>query len=648
MTGNQDLFLDVLGSTGTKREAKSYLSRFSPSKLGIKHPNGPEEKQLGLNMGNLHLPLRAVDESPVFTQAPQSQFLDQGTDSLHVALVKIRAPHSITDAILQGVGHTLSQLTRLGLICVVVIDAEGGAISSSVDACHLALEQGERVVTAIDLYRGQGARLLDNVIGVSSIQEQKTKKFGNRGQLRITHQNLILAPLQRGLIPVIVPIGFMSGTQTLVPVEANDVVLALTRKFAGPQARSLIPEDPHKLTQEVQVLQREISLDRVILLDSLGGIPSGDTLHGSHVFINLEQEYEGIRWSLQRSMGNIEPGMVPSLTARISSSPLAVINPNSSSKLNDFAFTTPIDRSATTMPIDSTRIASHIRNLDLLKDTLAILPPSSSAIITTPQEAANSGRSSMQLSQSLGVGTRRLQNPLIHNLLTDKPVISSSLPSDRCQQTLNTASHPASIPSPATFVKRGMPISIFPDPNILPWTPPTPSSAPLKLSDLPIDIPRLVYLIEDSFKRKLDVNDYFSRINNRIAGIIVAGEYEGGAILTWEVPPGFPSSSPPVPYLDKFAVLKRAQGAGGVADIVFKAMVRDCFPHGVCWRSRKDNPANKWYFERAKGTWKMPMTNWTMFWTTEGVEMGESTFLAYERVCQSVVPSWADNKLAVD
>jgi len=144
------------------------------------------------------------------------------------------------------------------------------------------------------------------------------------------------------------------------------------------------------------------------------------------------------------------------------------------------------------------------------------------------------------------------------------------------------------------------------------------------------------------------------RINDRIAGLIIAGEYEGGAILTWEFPPGVQddgsdaSLSRMVPYLDKFAVLKRSQGAGGVADIVFNAMVRSCFPKGVCWRSRQDNPVNKWYFERARGTWKLSETNWTMFWTTEGVPENQQIFRDYEGVCRGVEPSWADNTGVVD
>lgn len=176
----------------------------------------------------------------------------------------------------------------------------------------------------------------------------------------------------------------------------------------------------------------------------------------------------------------------------------------------------------------------------------------------------------------------------------------------------------------------------------------------MTLEDPTIDLPRLVHLIEDSFNRKLDVKDYLNRVNGRLAGLIIAGEYEGGAILTWELPPGVEddgseaSTARMVPYLDKFAVLKRSQGAGGVADVVFNAMVRTCFPNGVCWRSRKDNPVNKWYFERSLGTWKLADTNWTMFWTTPDLPDKPQMFRDYEAVCRSIQPSWADDTGVID
>lgn len=549
---------------------------------------------------------------------------------------------------MQGVGHTLSQLTRLGLNSAVIIDCEDGEKRNSLDARSVATEQGDRVVAAIDLYRGRGARRLDSVIGLSTVQEQNLSSIKARGQLQITHRNLILAPLQRGVIPVIVPIGFTYDSHVLVPVAADDVVLSLAHELLGIQTQDVLEDAFHKVTERVESPRKQISLDRIIILDSLGGIPSRDTVHGSHVFINLEQEYRDIRNQLRQSIEEQQDlAKMPSFSETLPNQSRSISCESDFGANGSSIF--PIDQDKTeflTRSTDHSCSKFHLRNLDLLNRTLAILPASSSAIIITPQEAVNSGRSSVRSSQRLGVGTRRQKNPLIHNLLTDKPVVSSSLPSCRTQKDMTNVLHSVSIPSPATFVKRGIPISIIPDPNLHPWTYPI-SSPSIQLSDPRIDLTRLVHLIDDSFNRILDVDHYLSRINNRVAGVIIAGDYEGGALLTWEIPPGSPSSTP-VPYLDKFAVLKRSQGSGGVADIVFKAMVRDCFPEGVCWRSRQDNPVNKWYFERATGTWKIPGTSWTMFWTTEGVEKGGSTFVDYERVCKSVVPSWADKKQVAD
>ncbi|KAK4696865.1 hypothetical protein P7C71_g1114, partial [Lecanoromycetidae sp. Uapishka_2] len=397
----QDLFLDVLGSTATKREAKAYLSRFGPNKTALQASNtsSTNTKKLEVNLGNLYGSSRAVDERSVFSHTPdQPNFVDEPVDVLRVALIKIRAPQSIQDETLPCIGHTLSQLSKLGLSCVVVVDVEDEQERTDSENYESAIKQADRLVEAIDIHAGQGARTLDNVIGVSSVNERLLPSVKVHSEVHIMQKSLLLAPLRRGITPVIAPVGFVLDTQRRIPVIGDEVILALTREFAGIQIDALAEDDDQQILDKITSLQKQISVD------------------------------------------------------------------------------------------------------------------------------------------------------------------------------------------------------------------------------------------------------------HRIAGVITAGEYEGGAILTWETPHGFSPSDPQhmVPYLDKFAVLKRSQGAGGVADIVFKAMVRDCFPNGVCWRSRANNPVNKWYFERAKGTWKMPGTNWTMFWTTEGVERGDDVFLDYEAVCKAVLPTWADQNIVVD
>ncbi|MCJ1364813.1 Amino-acid acetyltransferase, mitochondrial [Acarospora aff. strigata] len=676
----QDFFLDILSSTSTKREAKSYISRFHPSKksplpkTAAGHSNKSREisEQIskstpsnapGVNLGSFYAPAKAVDESPVFRQGPVSKpVVDNAVEPLHVALVKIRAPQLLDNTALEGIGLTLSQLARLGLGCVVVVDCDEEldpelSNRQNIYQRRMAIAQADRVVAGIESNDGSGARRLDSIIEFSAPSGQSPSGVEIRRGARVTHRNILLAPLRRGVIPVISPVGYMPSTHTLQSANADEIMYALTREFAGIQATPSADEEPIKASKRVNLLQKQTSLDRIILLDPAGGIPSQNRANGSHVFINLDQEFIDINAELHQLKDARNHGELVQFPR-----PETTLSKTEAGKIFNTE-KTELERPSPNMSPENQKYRfsqlsaaeAHLRNMQLLQQTLALLPPSSSALITTPQEAANSGKSLPVPFQASGVGTRRQRNPLIHNLLTDKPIFSSSLPAGRLVPVgvAGQASTRAHGP-PTTFVKRGMPLTILPDPRISAWTAPGVGEARLTLEDPRIDLPRLVHLIDDSFSRKLDVKHYLERVNDRIAGVIIAGEYEGGALLTWETPPGVPNDDTEatrlrkVPYLDKFAVLKRSQGAGGVADIVFNAMVRDCFPNGVCWRSRRDNPVNKWYFERVRGTWKIPGSNWTMFWTTEGVVQNEQTFLDYEGVCRLVAPSWADNKAFVD
>ena len=422
---------------------------------------------------------------------------------------------------------------------------------------------------------------IDSVSDAGARRVDDILSYSPQERASLSLPSLLFRPLRRNRVPVVLPVAFSETSQRAVRISADTAVLALTEGLAKTYKQTGAESQSHE----------SVSLDRIIAIDSSGPIPSTKLEEDRHVFVNIEQEYHSLQEELRSST---DPNVSP----------------------------------------------RHASNLRMLRRALHLLPATASGLITTPEEAANSGQAS-RAAQMSGVGTRRQKNPLIHNLLTDKPAYSSSLPSGR----LALSSEPS---SGSTFVKKGMPLTILPNPAAQEWT--AEKQPWIKLTDPRIDLDRLVYLINDSFDRKLDVDAYLKRVNDRMAGVIIAGEYEGGAILTWETPPGVDENdtSRLVPYLDKFAVLKTSQGAGGVADILFNAMVRTCFPNGVCWRSRKTNPVNKWYFERSRGTWKIPNMNWTMFWTTPGVAEQDRTFLDYEAVCRGVQPTWADDKTIED
>ncbi|KAI1361786.1 N-acetylglutamate synthase [Xylaria arbuscula] len=607
-TQERDFLVTVLETSVTKRDAKAYMNRFVPflerkSATAFKQRTAAQAKSNDRRTASDPSAIIASNaqasegESAGLQASPKSDQDLTIQEPLFVALVKFRAPETVNDTTLDGVAKTLSRLRKLGLVSVVVVDCDGHG-QDEITQRQTATAQARRIATAIDNYDSPGARVIDSPITIANVDNAPASRFTSQ-DLFIGNPNELMTALQDDLVAIVPSFGYTADTCIRKPVDVNDAILALTRQLSGLQFVQ-VPDDEAPATKVL----RSAEVYRIIILDPLGGIPANNRATGRYMFLNLEQEFQEVQAHLSAAAG---PGISG----------------------------------------DSADRVYHLENAKLARDALSLLPPTSSAIITTPHEAAKERRPEENVMDLALVGTRRGQNPLIHSLLTDKPVQSSSLPSERFTPITSStgASQRGSL---TTLAKRGMPLTIFPDPKTTPWKPPQPGQSSLSLTDPCIDLSRLVHLIEDSFGRKLDVEHYLKRVNGNLAGIIIAGEYEGGAILTWEVPPGTTDLSRRVPYLDKFAVLRKSQGAGGVADIVFNAMVRDCFPEGVCWRSRKDNPVNKWYFERSRGTLKFKDMNWTMFWTTPKLTLHDQRFDDYEAVCRGIEPSWADKKHIVD
>lgn len=586
----------MLEASATRRDAKGYLQKYASKKNGA-----------------------AGTSSSVVTSSPRAETDPSVHESVNAAVVRLSNPQQLSSDTLYGIAKTLSQLRVLGLLALVVVDCGINTSRQQHD------DEALRLCDAINTFGKPGAKLVDQAfVGRGMTHEQNANSVFS-SSMRVDDYGSVRRALQRGMIVVIPSLARESEISSPRPAASHATVLALTKYLSGMQFEGSSLQNAKDATiLDVRQPGKIASVERVILLDPVGGTPMASRPEVSHRFINLEQEFE----PLIKYLRTVE------------------------------------SQSNSTKPDQGCETAtSHAANLCLAKDALSGLPSTSSALITTPLAAASirmndaaklpkdpGGHSIFGFNGMVTSGSQR--NPLLHNLLTDRPVFSPSLPLQRMQDGSRGGLQSADSGS-ATLVKRGMPVTIYPDPRISPWQPPKPGSPRLRLTDNCIDLPRLVHLIEDSFNRKLDVQDYLKRVNDNLAGIIIAGEYEGGAILTWERPEGVDEhtayeNGQLVPYLDKFAVLKSRQGSGGVADIVFNAMVQDCFPAGVCWRSRKNNPVNKWYFERSVGTSKLSSSNWTMFWTTAGLRSQHSTLQDYESVCRSVQPSWADNKNILD
>ncbi|PSS05291.1 hypothetical protein BD289DRAFT_4666 [Coniella lustricola] len=618
---DRDFYVSVLESSATKRDARQYIQTFGPTvtqaygaPTAASTGAGPSAAS-NIPVDPLTNGARSIYETPRFVQGPVA-VKQAVVDALpHVAVIQFKLPQEVDDATLRGVARTITQLRALGLLSVIVpdceIDPQNTQWSRSVN------KQVYRLAGAIDEFGEPWTIVVDGALKDQPRSPTDAEPFLPFGRLRVDEDASLLQSLLKGAVVILPPVVQGDDAKSRA-INPSDAVLTVTRYLTGLQLPAPSVED-HSLNRATKPHQKAF-VDRVIVLDPHGGIPAKNRGNNAHVFLNLEDELEGARTHII-SMG---------LQSATMSNALDVAKASK----------------------------SHLENLELTKNILAILPSTSSALITTPSAAANLLPQQPDDATSMGfvgaVGTRRSHNPLIHNLLTDRPSHSASLPLGRIKPILfNTDPSSSPIMSPTTLVKRGMPVTIYPEPSPSGWTPPKPSQPRLKLTDTCVDLPRLVHLIDDSFNRKLDVQDYLKRVEKSLAGIIIAGEYEGGAILTWEAPFGLDEETlyktgRMVPYLDKFAVLKRAQGAGGVADIVFNAMVRDCFPEGVCWRSRKNNPVNKWYFERSRGTMKLAESNWSMFWTTPNVGLQSARLKDYEDVCRNIQPSWADNKHIVD
>ncbi|KAI9513050.1 hypothetical protein F5148DRAFT_464418 [Russula earlei] len=223
-----------------------------------------------------------------------------------------------------------------------------------------------------------------------------------------------------------------------------------------------------------------------------------------------------------------------------------------------------------------------LQNLELAHTCLSyILPPSSSAIMVN----------------------HRAPSSLIGNLITNKPAVSSSLPHALLQGNRSLT------PNTPTLLRRGLSVEVIRD-------------------CAKIDKVKMTRLLEQSFGRVLDSDAFYTRLEENLDFVIILGDYAAGAIVTRETSGSDPST--PIVYLDKFAVLPSHQGDGTV-DFLWVALHDETYGLGLpfssnvnggkegrgegkdlVWRSRSNNPVNKWYFERSSG--HVRMGDWVLFW----------------------------------
>ncbi|KAF0555248.1 DUF619-domain-containing protein [Gigaspora margarita] len=519
---DRDLIYEVLSTIPSRKEAQSFLKRFSIPYM--KPPPIPKSKVTKVFSPDKKTDLEFINKD-LNQELRKEQFIDSlfSKEFDHVALIKIQGPFTPLDR--KSVAKTLVHLQKLGLMSIVVLDNDDwkemlkDGPSRFNELRKWMINDAENLSDTIDLFGGKATPIYDSVFTLSNgtnnlILKEDTKNKHNcyfklPGRTLATDAdakiNVSLNWLKwcynLGQIPIILPIA-IDGLLIQRTIPTNSGMIELSRALSNPSNANIL----NLKTPELEPM-------KIIVINSEGGIPSEER-KGSHVFINIQQEYDYLKQSYK-------------------------VNPH-------WNFTHP----------------TGLENLDLIKSCLENLPFTSSAIIVPAYSSTT----------------------LVSNLITDKPRFSSSLP----------LSAPTTPSTTTTVLRLGAPVLYH-----------------HSLST--INIPSFKSLIESSFGRELNVDDYLSRIEKCLDMIIVVGDYQGAVVVTMEDVEG--NKKGDLPYLDKIAVDPNSQGMG-IADILWKQL-QTHYPN-LLWRSRDDNIVNKWYFERSDGNLRVPGSHWVMFWYGPG------------------------------
>ncbi|QLQ78490.1 hypothetical protein HG537_0A07370 [Torulaspora globosa] len=382
-------------------------------------------------------------------------------------------------------------------------------------------------------------------------------------------------------------------------------------------------------------------IDKFFILNTVGGIPSDERRNNAHVFINLSQEYG----QLARELA----GKVAAISRR---------EPDSEGLLDRLA----LHLKENELKSLEKRYEEHLEDLKLMDVVLSGLSNKSTGLITTI------GAASL---------TSDRKNPLLYNLLTDRSLISSSLPrfknnssyDDHCWYEISNESQQGDDVGTGernqedavlvtTVVKKGVHIKTFSYDTLTQFNSvglPNKFYKNIEPGDhhcdetLKVNVTKLKQILDQSFGRSLDLEHYLNRINGRIASIIVIGDYEGIAILTHEGP-----QDNSFVYLDKFAVLPHLKGSLGISDIIFNLMFK-YFPKELLWRSRSDNVVNKWYFQRSVGVLDLSIdlsngnrkkSQFKLFYhgdpgANEDPFQNKDRLIEYATYIRDISPSWA-------
>lgn len=508
----RDLILSILKSTTTKREARNYLAKYqSQFNFGdVSFGNDTNVPSLTKRDRQRELFVnRFLEGRNPFINIYESEETKLTKIPLRIAIIKLVASDGSSDYY-KGIAETFRRLVDLGISPVVIMDHGDVAKESFKMESLYSTGLAQKLLQVLsDLAHNEHASIESTI--------SKSLFVLENGEVSISSLEQLLIPLYQGIIPIVLPVLYDSSTTCQRFFNPNSALYHLCSMLL----------DTNDL----------LSVEKVVIIDKLGGIPSIERDQTSHVFINLSQEFSDIVSELY--IGYIEHD----------------------------------------------KRDKHLSNLNVMNDILSIASEKSQSndttgIITTPE--------------IMSVNNDQL-NPILYNVLTDRPIISSSLPSS-AKRTPQVST---------SIIKKGFPVIVIDEHSY------TGEFTFLNLvRDKLVDQHKLFSLIEDSFGRELNTEDYLARIERSLSTVIVVGDYDGAAIITWENLP----NGDRIAYLDKFAIAKKNQGLPSLADIIFK-LISQSHQSELFWRSRKNNPVNKWYFERCRGSIAVPNSPWKLFYT---------------------------------
>jgi hypothetical protein len=614
----RNLIYQILSTVPSKREAKHFLDTYADS-----FPQ-PFQKSI--------LKTKSKDQS----KNKRTNKILNPPQKENLGLVKI--PSLLTDDELKQIASTIVQLQHLGLMPIIFVDWPLDYKDTSEYRTKM-INETLRISNIIEEMGGRSMPLYNNIFSAEKKDDVaflEKNIFSHKKNIidktdYINHTlNVNMEPIRSALKLQQVPI--------LIPI-----VSCQSQFFSTDFDRSMISFS--KALTEDDCLGNPM---KIIVLNDNGGICAGGYHYG---FINLANEYEELlncldeeikKWKAEIKSKNKLQNKYANINRRLQGlndikkgaytrfHPTHPSQLNASNSLSNNSSTSSnspyhLSKSSTVNLFDratpnSNSVHSNF-STSLFPHSHLIIDTSSPPKLTKSSKSKDKGTTDSEMKNVLNIGLLRkyqmlyelqtmkiiLSNlpintsaiiasisstpSIISNLITDKPICSDNLILQKHESEL----HPF-LQYPPTLIRQGLKITRHTSLDT-------------------VDREKLLQLLNSSFKKCIDTEHYFKRLESVLDSITITGDYQGATIITREGR-NLCNEGKGVPYLDKFAVSPDSQGIG-VADILWKRMKHD-YPN-MLWRSRAENPVNNWYFERSSGSIFVPTEHqdWRLFYYGE-------------------------------